>query len=61
MNVVANLVAHDPGRVDEAPVGGTRDTVVGPPLLPVPGHQAHQAQQGAQPQHGKDFLALLGP
>lgn len=30
-----DLVAHDPGRVDEAPVGRAGYSVIGPPLLPV--------------------------
>ena len=31
------LVAHCPGRVDESPVGGAGNTVVGPPGVPVGG------------------------
>ena len=33
--LLTDLVTHGPGRVDQAPVGRTRDPVVGPPLVPV--------------------------
>ena len=47
----SDLVAHGPGRVDEAPVGGAGDAVICPPLIPVPLHlgQTHQQRrQGGQ-------------
>ncbi len=49
VNSGTRLVAHDPGGVDEAPVGGPRDPIVGPPLLPVGRDHAHQAQQREHP------------
>ena len=57
----SDLVAHGPGRVDEAPVGGTRDAVICPPLIPVPLHlgQAHQQRrQGGQHHCGQRHRVL---
>ncbi len=60
-NSGTRLVAHDPGGVDEAPVGRPRDPIVGPPLLPVARDHAHQAQQEEHPRdhvHHPCFFCL---
>ena len=49
MITTSDLVAHGPGGVDEAPVGGARDPVIGPPLVPVGRHAPRQETHHRQP------------
>ena len=48
------LVAHGPGRVDDAPVGGSRDAVVGPPLVPVCGNG--NAKNDPNDKNGRNYF-----
>ena len=48
-----DLVTHGPGRVDEPPVGGAGDAVIGPPLVPVPLHRGQTQQQRRQGGRGQ--------
>lgn len=59
---LTDLVAHGPGRVDQSPVGRTRDPVVGPPLVPVGesgGGEAGEDEETGQHLTGRESLLVV--